>query len=144
MEIKLTKDEYLAVWQSVTPSSCSPNRQIRLSDRASRSNYGLVRGGTVSFAFHENQTSTLSKGREIQEVSSSGFSVRICLLTLRARLITQTGYPWRLVFVKGKTYRATPHEAIVWTWGAVAKPNLTVWKLEVGSWKSWKVWKFQL
>ena len=32
----------------------------------------------------------LSKGRDIQEVSSSGFSVTICLLTLRARLITQT------------------------------------------------------
>ena len=43
------------------------------------------------------------------------------------------GYPWRLVFVKGKTYRATPHEAMVWTRGAVAKPNLTVWWAHLAS-----------
>ena len=33
----------------MTPSLRPPNRQIRLSDRASRSNHCLVRGGTVSF-----------------------------------------------------------------------------------------------
>ena len=62
MEIELTKDEYLAVKSSLTPSACLTERQIWLSDRASRSNHCFVRGGTVSFAFRENQTSRVHWG----------------------------------------------------------------------------------
>ena len=41
-------------------------------------------------------------------------------------------------------YRAIPHEAMVWTWGAVAKPNLTVWWAQ--TWRhalsDWKIFVF--